>query len=777
MGVIIRQASFGAGEVAPAFYSRPVESGLRTCRNFLVTPEGTAANRPGTTLVGAVKDYADGLVRLVPFIFSSDQAYVLEFGDEYVRVWLNGEAVLDAFDVLIDVATTYQAFELSRLKFAQSGDTLIITHPSHPPRALVRASDGSWSIADWGVGSPAISAPQSAVGSIPASYDAADATHPIRTWQWVITAVDANGEESGPSNVVEDTTAVLYPDKKGIGISWSPPASGTPVYYRVFRGHDGIRGLIATADTNCGYKDRAVAPDFFDVPPTPTNPFGSSDNYPAVVAFFQQRLWFGSSNTKPATLWASRIAQYKDFGAKVFLKDDDAFNFRLAAVQFEEIRSLVPLRAMIALTGTAAWAISGGGDAVAITPTTIDGRRNRSVGASWLDPVVVGNDLVYVSDKGGVVRGLAFDANVDGYSGANLSLLARHLVRGTTVNAWAYAEEPFSTIWMARDDGSFLGLTYVRDQKILAWHRHDTGAEGHVESICTVPEGTEDAVYMVVHRTTPNGTENRYIERMASRLETDVRKGVFLDSALIFDGRVLSGAQCKITGATYAAGDTVTIVASLAIFTTLDVGSQVSLNPDADDLRILITAYTNGTHCTGELVTPAPVALQDAYADEWAFARTVFSAPHLSGATVGILADGYVVDQQVVQFDPVTATSNAIVLTDPAVDVIVGLPITADFATLDLPSERGRMKRVSRVIVEVEASRGAWVGEDLTVASMREWRQRTVSDGYGRPALATESFDVLPKSTWNLYGRVAIQQRDPLPLTILAVSREVDGGT
>lgn len=92
------QRNFSGGEISPDLYGRVDQvryaTGLRTARNFMVMRHGGVANRPGTVFVGEVKD-STKTVRLTSFVFNSDQAYLLEFGDLYMRVVRNGAQVTD----------------------------------------------------------------------------------------------------------------------------------------------------------------------------------------------------------------------------------------------------------------------------------------------------------------------------------------------------------------------------------------------------------------------------------------------------------------------------------------------------------------------------------------------------------------------------------------------------------------------------------------------------------------------------------------------------------
>ena len=104
---------------------------------------------------------------------------------------------------------------------------------------------------------------------------------------------------------------------------------------------------------------------------------------------------------------------------------------------------------------------------------------------------------------------LPFESN--GYRGNDLTIFASHLFDLFTLSDWDYQQVPNSIVWIVRNDGQVLGLTYIPEQQILGWHHHDFG-DDLAENVATIPEGNEDLPYFVVNRTI-NGTTKRYIER------------------------------------------------------------------------------------------------------------------------------------------------------------------------------------------------------------------------------------------------------------------------
>lgn len=146
MAVYPAQVSFAAGELAPSLWGREdlakYAVGVRTLKNFTVHPHGGVSNRAGMRFVSEAR-YSDRPVRLVPFEYSDTDAYVLEFGDRYVRFFKDGSPVMSG-GVPYEVATPWAAGDLAGLSFAQSADVLFVAHPRYAPRELSRYGDADW---------------------------------------------------------------------------------------------------------------------------------------------------------------------------------------------------------------------------------------------------------------------------------------------------------------------------------------------------------------------------------------------------------------------------------------------------------------------------------------------------------------------------------------------------------------------------------------------------------------------------------------------------------
>ena len=143
--LVTYQTSFADGQISPKLKgfvdTESYKSSVQDLQNMVVMPQGSITRRPGTRYVASTK--LNGQVRLIPFNFGQDQAYVLEFGNQYVRFFKNS-AVLEDSGSAYEISSPYSTSDLANLSFTQSADILFIAHPSYQPRQLIRSGDTSW---------------------------------------------------------------------------------------------------------------------------------------------------------------------------------------------------------------------------------------------------------------------------------------------------------------------------------------------------------------------------------------------------------------------------------------------------------------------------------------------------------------------------------------------------------------------------------------------------------------------------------------------------------
>lgn len=830
---ILAQRSLAGGEISPALYSRTdlskYQSGLRTCRNAVVMRHGGAQNRAGLKYLAEVKNSAQ-TARLIPFVFNDSQTYVLEFGNQYVRFYkagvrlsvsgvaaYNGATAYTVNDLvssagvnyyciaattgnappnatywyaltgsIYEIPTPYVAADLAAINLVQSADVITLVHPSYAPRELQRYGDTEWTLATISF------APTQAAPTAPSVTSPAAGTG--SNYGYKVTAVSSTtGEESLPTADFSTTNTGTVTTTAGNQLGWTVAAGAGwyNIYSRTPNLDGGVYAYIGSSESNT-FAHVAQTPDFTRTPPVANNPFGSTDNYPSVVGYYQQRRLFAATNNDPEKIWASRTGLHTNFTATQPVQDDNAVSFSLVGRFVNQVKQLLDLGKLVVFTSGGEWTVNGDGAGV-LTPFSINARQASYNGCSELQPLIIGNTALYNQARGTIVLDLAFDYQVDSYRGNDLGVFAGHLFRGHTISDWAYAQNPDSVLWAVRDDGVMLGLTYVREHQVWAWHRHDT--DGTFENVCVVPEGEEDVLYCVVKRTI-DGATVRYVERMQTRFITDIEDAIFIDAALSYDGTQVGSVSMTLSGgSTWARGESLTLTASAGTFTdgtgtsrttfeVGDVGNEIHITYAGTVYRCEITAYTSATVVTVRVNRAVPVGLQGSAKTTWGKAVDELTGlDHLEGEEVSVFADGFVVANPNNQTYPtLTVSSGALTLAAPYVVIHVGLPYTTDIQTLDIDTVQGRplvdkKKLVTNVVLNVEGTRGLWAGSyeptDDTVGADPSplYEYKPERSDYESPAeLMTEPIEIPTTGEWNGNGRVFIRQSDPVPMTILSIN-------
>ena len=559
------QASFSTGEVAPAFYYRSDQAKWRGAvaqmRNFYLQVQGNVARRPGTEFIGIVK-FPNAFTRLIPFQFDSDQQYIVEAGALYFRFIFQGAYLYLADGVTpYEVVTPYAEGDLATLRTVQSADVLTIVHPSYQPMQLERFAVLNWTLTAFGVGSKlaaptglAVTAHNGAWGSttLPATL----------IFGYAITACSDVTLDEGPqcTSVADSNYDLGYYTQYGVynQIAWNAVAGAD--FYKVYRSYQGVWAFVASVAA-LTFNDTGFEPDTALTPPIGTNPF-TGGNWPSCVAYYQERLFFGGSNADTQTIWASQSGNYTNFDVSNPVLSDDAITFTLAARQINQIRHMLPLTDLLIFTSGGGWRLSGANGAV--TPSNFDVAPQTFTGVSnAVDPIPVGNYILFVEAKGSSVREIVYNLYVNSYVSEDRTVLAQHLLLGHQIVSWAYAESPAKCVWMVREDGVLLSLTYLKEQDLYAWALHET--QGSFISVAIISEinsfgVTEDVPYFVVQRTIGGVLSSRVV-RMHSHLlgpgGDDPTQAWYVDDGLQYSGAPVS----SVGGLSHLEGATVAILA------------------------------------------------------------------------------------------------------------------------------------------------------------------------------------------------------------------------
>ena len=555
--VAVQLTNFTGGELSPRLDGRndlqKYPTGCKTLENMIIFPHGSAARRSGTQFVAEVKDSSKE-TRLIPFEFSTTQTYMLEFGNQYIRFYKDNGQILSGGSAY-EISSPYLEAELFDIKFAQSADVMYICHPNHPVQKLSRTGHTSWTLAD-------------VVFTNGPFMD-----HNIETT--TMTASHTNAGQTG-TLTLSSTTGV------NSNQGWLSTDVGRLVH--MLDGHVKITGY-----TSSTVVDIEVLTDISNGSATTDFALGSfsdTTGHPSCVTFFEQRLVFAATLSQPQTLFFSKSGDYEnmDDGYHETVADDDAIIYTIASNQVNAIRFMTATRTLIIGTAGGEFAVSGGGTDIAITPTNILIKKQSNNGAANVDALAVGNATLFLQRARRKLRELAYNFDVDGYVAPDLTILAEHISEGG-FKQLSYQQEPNQIIWGVRNDGQLIGLTYQREQQVVAWHRHIFGGSAVCESVATIP--TDDSEYQtwVINKRTINGATKRYVEYIHQYDfdETDDTSFNFLDSQLSYDGSPAT----TISGLSHLEGETVSVLADGATHPDKVVSSgSITLDRSASKVKV-----------------------------------------------------------------------------------------------------------------------------------------------------------------------------------------------
>ena len=288
--------------------------------------------------------------------------------------------------------------------------------------------------------------------------------------------------------------------------------------------------------------------------------WSKTKGFPTCAGFFEDRLVFAANKAEPQTFWTSKTGDYYNFGMSIPSVDNDAVTATLNGGQMNGIKALVAFGELIALTAGGEYKITGSGKPISGSNVMSQAQEYR--GISNVLPVTVGSRIVYLQEQGDIIRDLAYSYDVDKYTGDDLNLLASHLFDGHKIISMTYQQTPNSIIWCVRDDGVLLGLTYLKEQDVYAWHQHST-VDGKFINVCSISGLQEDELWCVVER------EGRYfIELMAQRdASSAVEDQYFVDCGISYSGEPVK----EVGGLEHLEGRNVAVLADGNVITQITV--------------------------------------------------------------------------------------------------------------------------------------------------------------------------------------------------------------
>lgn len=745
--------TFARGEVSPLMFGRvdvdPYTACLDKCRNCWVRPYGVVSRMAGSEYITSTK--GNGKARLLKFVFSATDSYIIECGAGYFRFFNNGGYVVDNSDNIYEVANTFTQAQLKTIKYVQLDDVIKIVYKddagnTNEPLELIRHSSNNWELKkttfkctpflDENITSTTLMASgDSGTITVSASSAIFNSKH-VGSYWWLggKTTVD-NVEKQGFFKITAFTDSTHVTAQ----VQWK----------------------LSTTSATKLWGEGA---------------WSKHRGFPSAIGLMDGRLYYGRTPNSPRNIYGSQPYAYEDFTPALNNEDSGAINIELATNACgdgSDIRWITGQNFLLVGTYGNEFVVKGSNDS-GITPTDVSARARSNWGSEDIQPVAVDSMIHFVQRTGKKIRQFTYDYYLDAYKAVDISLYSEHLLESPLVEV-AYQKNPDSVLWCLREDGQIAVLTLETNQQVQAWALLEY-PDGFVESVETIPSynGLYDEVYMIVRRVI-NGTTVRHIERIQNLITPDIQdKCWYVRDGLNYDAfDNTTGVSLTLSAKT----GNITITASSSVFSSQMVGRRIRVVDDEMNIvgEATITAYTSDTVVSAKVKKDfGATSYAGGY---WGVSvKSLSGLSHLEGEEVQILADGAVQTPQ-------TVSSGAITLELDAFYIIVGLGYQSYFKLMPLEAGSetgtaiGKRKRVNELSMRVWNTSGCRVGGSLDHLQQITYRQPITELGTPEKLYTGILPNIKFNQGWVWDASITVEQSQPLPMNVLAIApiiNEVD---
>lgn len=526
--------NFNGGEWSPELMGRYDLQGYanacKTIKNFIPTILGKADRRTGSRYVSSSK--TDGVARLIPFEYSTIQAYVIEAGNLYMRFYRNRGRLESPPGTPVEIVTPYTTADLPDLKWVQSADVMYIVHPKYAPRKLSRLTATSFSLT---------------------ILDQRDG--PYLDENVTATTLTFASSSDGATTTVTSSTALFAATDVGRLIRIRSSSTASWAIITGFTSTTVVTVLNKTTIDGSGEKTWRLGA------------FSGTTGYPSCVTLHEERLIFANTTTQPQTFWASVSGDYELFqptgviGASsidLSINADNAITFTLSDDRVNAIQWMSSGNTLLMGTTGSEVSVQASSLNEGLTPANCTAKRQTTVGSSSVGAIRINETVIFNQQNRKRLFEIAYRFDENGFRSRETMIFSPHLLRGR-VKEMAYQQEPYNLIWYIDDAGKLFSVTYRADQEVRAPAQQPiAGVNAKVLSIASIIGDGQNELWLLVERTI-NGTTKRYVEYLSYEYvpadANDKATAVHVDSSLEYVG----AATTTISGLDHLNGQTVSI--------------------------------------------------------------------------------------------------------------------------------------------------------------------------------------------------------------------------
>jgi hypothetical protein len=649
------QFTLNGGEVSTRFEARQEQNkygaAVARAENWIPMVLGGMRRREGTVFVAETGGEGEEKV-LIPFKFSTEQAYMLEFGHEYVRFFKNGAPILVG-GIPLEVTTPYPASMLRHIKMSayQSADVMYIpSDGTLPVYKLRRIATDTFDLIAVNFRSPATVEAEltgTELGGMTMTPGATTGdTITFTASSSVFLAADVGLAINGPDgaraviNTVTDSTHVVadiidpFTDTSAIPADdWSlrgtPAANLNPSktkkggaikvladefafrqayvgkYILVYGGLIEVRSVKNSKELYGTILSDMIDRDASDPSETAfwsleESAWTAEEGYPTAGCFYQERMWLSREQTR----WGSNSGDFENFAKG---SDDSAGIAR--TMSDDEINDIRWLKAsangLFSATGGGMYQATASNKGAALTPNDFNEVPITGLGTANIAPVRIEGILLYVQDGGRSFIEQSYNFVDDKFDSPDMFLLASHLTEFNEILAVTYQRRPDSIVWSVRDDGQMLTLTYRRAEQVAGWARQVTDGRFLDVAVIPRPESASDWVWVIVEREI-EGVKKKYVEYFEHFNGSTCRewRAAMTDSAVFREPELNESDEIIVTGLAHLEGKTVRVIGDGLLFNDAVVsGGQIVVSPQIPNIEM----YEVGLDYVSDGLTLEPV--------------------------------------------------------------------------------------------------------------------------------------------------------------------------
>lgn len=541
------QTSFNAGEWSPLMDGHvniaSRASSVRLLQNMIALKQGPIVRRGGTKYAAGIKASANRTA-LIPFEFSTTQAYIIEIGDQYLRFFRNN-AQIESGGSPYEISSPYaqaalfNSDNILQVQYAQSADVLYTIHGSYKPYAVTRTGHTAWTA--------------TAMTFNDGPY------LDINTTATTLTLSGTSG-----SVTVTASASLFASTDVGRLIRWKDPANNWT-------------WLTITAYTSATQVTATISGPNASAGTATTNwrlgVYSDTTGWPTTITFFQNRLVLAGCASYPDRWDMTRSGGYSattlffaPSDANGTVTDDAAITGTLQSGAVNKIQWMAPQsQGLLIGTTSQEWIVRASNTNEVVTPTNAKADPTDDKGGAYVKPILTEGGVLFLQNARRRLHFMGYSFEQDRVKADDLNLFSEHITRNRVISM-AYQQEPVNVIWALRNDGVLAGLTFYPDQQVVGWHRHiiggvsdADGAAAIVESIAVIPsaDGSRDELWMIVQRYI-DGATVRYVEYMTRYYEDDIAQedAFHVDCGLTYDGAAVS----QVLGLDHLEGQTVKVM-------------------------------------------------------------------------------------------------------------------------------------------------------------------------------------------------------------------------